>query len=80
MCHRPKGDVSTLQTNYSSLIQTVNGINSTVSSHSTSIDNLNNMEIGGRNLITNTRPDKAAVNYVLANGLYKLLMSYSNQR
>ena len=59
-----KGDVSTLQTNYSSLTQTVLGINSTVSSHSTSIDNLNNMEIGGRNLITNTRPDKAAVNHV----------------
>ncbi len=56
-----KGDVSTLQTNYSSLTQTVSGINSTVSSHSTSIDTLNNMEIGGRNLITNTRPDKVAI-------------------
>lgn len=56
-----KGDVSTLQTNYSSLTQTVNGINSTVSSHTSSIDALNNMEIGGRNLITNTRPDKATV-------------------
>ena len=59
-----KGDVSTLQTNYSSLTQTVSGINSTVSSHSTSIDTLNNMEIGGRNLITNTRPDKPTINAV----------------
>lgn len=59
-----KGDVSTLQTNYSSLTQTVNGINSTVSSHTSSIETLNNLEIGGRNLITNTRPDKVTVNYV----------------
>lgn len=59
-----KGDVATLKTNYSSLTQTVNGINSTVSSHTSSIETLNNLEIGGRNLITNTRPDKAFVNAV----------------
>lgn len=53
--------MSTLQTNYNSLIWTAPGINSTASNHSTSTDNLNNMEIGGRSLITSTRLDKLTI-------------------
>lgn len=50
-----RGTLTTLQSNYSSLQQTVTGLNVTVGQHTSSItkvsNDLNNLEIGGRNLI-----------------------------
>lgn len=60
------GDVKTLKDNYTSISATVNGINTTVASHTTSIKKLNDLELGGINLLI--KKDVTKGKYLIKSG------------
>lgn len=69
-----KANVATLQNDYSSLTQTVNSLNSTLGSHTSTIatiqnnlknttDKIDNLSIGGRNLLKNSHATEQTYTY-----------------